>query len=289
MILNKKTALALFLLAAPASARPRVVATFSLLGDWARQVGGTDIDLAVLAGAGADAHAYDPSPADGRALASADVVLSVGAGFEPWLDQLWDASGGRGWPLKVSDGADLRRAGTEVDPHVWGDPRRVQHFCRRLAELLAGMDRRHAADYRRRAEAYADRLDRLDAWTRAQVAAVPPARRVLVTPHDTLGYWADRYGFRVLDTLLPSVSTEAADPSPARLAALSDKVRAAGVPAVFVDNVSNDRLARALADAAGVRLAPPLYTDALGAPGTPGDTYVGLMEHNARVIVEALR
>ncbi len=287
----KRRMLPLLFLAAglPAFGAPlRVVASFSILGDWARIVGGDDAVLTVMVGPDGDAHAYEPSPADGRAVAGADVLLDVGRGFEPWLDKIVLASGAAPRRVHVTDGMALRRNGKEVDPHVWGDPENAVRAVEALRDAFSAADPGRADAYRRRAAAYAAELKALDGWIKSQTAPLPPGRRVLVTSHDTLGYWADRYGFRVEASLLDSFSTEAADPSAARMARLADRVRELGVPAIFVENIRNGGLAETLARTAGVRLTPRLYTDALGAPGSPGATYLDMMKYNTRTIVAAL-
>jgi ABC-type Zn uptake system ZnuABC Zn-binding protein ZnuA len=263
-----------------------VVAGFSILGDWARAVAGGDASVAVLVGPEGDLHAHEPSPADGRAVADADLVVEIGLGFQPWLDKMLRAAPGAR-VLPVSEGMTLRKRGTEADPHVWGDPANAVFAVEKLRDAFAAADAAHAAGYRSRAAAYVEELRALDGWIRAETARVPPARRVLFTTHDTLGYWADRYGFRVEETILDSFSTEAADPSAARLARLADRVKAAGAP-VFMETTGPASLARTLARSAGAGEPPRLYTDALGKPGTPGDTYLHMMRHNTAVIVDAL-
>jgi ABC-type Zn uptake system ZnuABC Zn-binding protein ZnuA len=287
MVLNKKLFIILGLAlggSVPVSARPRVVASISILGDWARAVGGPDADVRVLIGPDGNPHAYEPAFPDAVALSRADVLLMVGDGFEPWMDRLIAAAGGRARVVRAAAGLS-----PTDDPHVWGDVILVRRAVESLRDALAGADPSKAGAYRLRADAYASKLSELDEWTRAQVARLPPEKRVLVTNHDTFGRWAARYGFRVEGTIFSSAGLEGEDLSAGRLAELAARLRQLKVPAIFVENVAADRPARALAEAAGVRVAPPLYTDALGASGTPGDTYIKMMKYDARVIVEALK
>jgi zinc/manganese transport system substrate-binding protein/manganese/iron transport system substrate-binding protein len=210
------------------------------------------------------------------------------------------ASGGRARQVRVTEGMPLRDAegrrlagapgrGVNVDPHVWGDPTNTASAVEAIRAALCAADPSHSEDYGRRARAYQAELASLDGWIRDRVASVPADRRVLVTTHDTLGYWADRYGFRVVDTVFSTAGAESADPSASQLARLSDDIRARGVPAVFIENVTNPAVSRAVAKAAGVRTAPPLFTDALGPKGSPGETYLEMMRYNAQVIAEALK
>ncbi len=158
-----------------------------------------------------------------------------------------------------------------------------------IRDRLCEIDPGHADKYRANAAAYLAKLDALHAWVGREVATLPPARRVLVTSHDTFGYFADRYGFTVAGTALASFSTEASDPSAAAFARLVESVQAAKVPAIFAENVQNPKLMQRLAAEAGVKLAPPLFTDALGKPGSGGDTYEAMTRHNVTTIVAALK
>jgi zinc/manganese transport system substrate-binding protein len=286
IVLNKKIIVLGLALggAFPALARTTVVASISILGDWARAVAGPDADVKVLIGPDGNPHAYEPAFPDAVAVSRADVLLMVGNGFEPCMDRLLSTAGGRARVVRAAAGLSA-----SDDPHVWGDVVLVRRAVEGLRDALAGADPAHAGATRLRAEAYSSKLSELDDWTRALVARLPPERRVLVTNHDTLGRWAARYGFRVEGTLFSSSGLEAEDLSASRMAELAARLRALNVPAVFVENMAADRAARALAVAAGVKVAPALYTDALGAPGTPGDTYIGMMKYDARVIVEALK
>lgn len=278
---------------APASPRLKVVASFSILGDLVRQVGGERVDLRVLVGPESDAHTFDPSPADTAAVAEAALVFENGLGFEPWFDRLYAASRSSAKRVVVTAGlAGLIRtdkdARGEVDPHVWHDVQHAMHMVRVIRDALVQADPANAAAYSANAERYLAELQELDAWIVARVATLPPERRKLVTTHDTFAYFARRYGFVIVGTALGSVSTEAADPSAAQVAALVQEIKAAGVPAIFAENVSNPRLMERIASVAGVQLAPGLYTDALGRPGSPGDSYVKMIRSNVERIVVAL-
>jgi len=280
----------------------RVVATYSVLGDLVRNVAGDAAEVVTLVGPGGDAHTFDPSPQDGMTVADAAVVFENGVGFETWLDKLHAAGGGKAVRVVVTTGLELREGqcnhqpgaktephAHEDDPHVWHDVRNAAHMVGVVRDRLCELDPPNATAYRANAAAYLARLDALHAWVEAKVGELPPDRRTLVTNHDTFGYFAERYGFRVAGTALASLSTEAADPSAKEFARLVDAVRAAKVPAVFAENVHNPKLMERLAAEAGVRLAPPLFTDALGPPGSGGDTYEAMVRHNVTTIVAALK
>lgn len=269
--------------------RLRVVATFSILGDLVRNVAGDQIDLTVLVGPESDTHSYEPAPADTRALADAQLIFENGLGLEPWLNALTAAAGARAPRVVVSNGLTLLNLPGEPDPHVWQAVPNAAAMTRAIAGALAQADPAQAATYQANADKYLNDLAALDADLRAQAAALPAARRKLVTNHDTFGYFAQAYGFVIVGDALGTVSTEGSEPSAAQLAALADKIRAEQVPALFAENIGNPELIQRLAQEAGVRVGPALYTDALGAPGSAGDTYLKLMRANMTAIVGALR
>ena len=288
----------------PTATPLKVVATFSVLGDLAQAVGGDAIQITTLIGPGVDAHTYDPSPADLDMLEGADVIVENGLGFEPWLDNFLDSTNFQGERIIASDGITPRHADeTEQDdeeahdedhahggddPHVWHSVPNAITMVENIRDGLKTADPDRASAYEANAKAKIADLQALDAWVREQVATLPEERRKLVTSHDTFGYFADTYGFQIVGTALGSLSTEAGDPSARQIAQLVHQIQEAGVPAIFAENVANPDLMEAIAAEAGVALAPSLYSDALGAPGTPGDTYDGMMRSNVATIVQAL-
>jgi zinc/manganese transport system substrate-binding protein len=286
--------------AAPPAGKLRVVATFSVLGDLVQNVGGDKIELRVLVGADSDAHTFEPSPADSVALLNASMIVENGVEFEGWLDDLYASSGSTATRVVVTHGIELRQADEhedpqegghaegEFDPHVWQDVKNAIVMVNNIRDALVKADSANASTYQANAANYAAQLDQLDKFIIDRVNSLPEVRRKLVTTHDSLGYFAKRYGLTVLGETLVPVSTEAADPSAGEIAKLVEAIKAAGVPAIFVENVSNIDLMQRIAAEAGVALGPELYTDALGRPGTDGDTYIKMMRHNATAIVSAL-
>lgn len=277
-----------------------VVATFSIIADMVGRVGGERVAVAALVGPGGDAHTFEPTPADSVRLAGARAVFENGLAFEPWLGDLYAASGSQAARVVVSAGIEPlvaaagARAGEgqahgELDPHIWHDVQNAMTMVENIRAGLAAADPAGAEVYRANANAYLAELRELDAFVQAQAAQIPPERRKLVTTHDTFGYYARRYGFEVVGTALGALSTEAADPPASAIAGLIEEIRAAGVPAIFAENVSTPGLMETIAREAGVALAPPLFTDALSAPGGAGATYVAMMRYNATTIAAALR
>ncbi len=290
----------------PAATPLNVVATFSVLGDLTQAVGGDNIQLTTLIGPGVDAHTFDPSPADLAMLERADVIVENGLGFEPWLENFLESTSFQGERIVASEGVTTRNADEgehaeedgeheeeahdhgEDDPHIWSSVPNAIVMVENIRDGLKSADPDGSAAFDANAAAKIADLQELDAWVREQVATLPEDRRKLVTSHDTLGYFADTYGFEVVGTALGSLSTEVGDPSARQIAELVAQIQEAGVPAIFAENVSNQALMESIAAEAGVTLAPSLYSDALGAPGTPGDTYDGMVRSNVETIVQAL-
>ena len=285
----------------------QVVASFSILGDLVQRVGGEAVQVTTLIGPGVDAHTYDPAPADLVVLAEADIIFENGLGFEPWLDGFFASTQPPGARVAVSDGVTPRAFGAgdeggtggdeatdagdehgQFDPHIWHDVANAIVMTGTIRDALVAADPANASLYEANAAAAIASLEALDASIREQVATLPEARRTLVTSHDTFGYFADAYGFTVLGTALGSLSTEAGDPSARAIATLIDEIKAAGVPAIFAENVANPDLMASIAAEAGVALAPPLYSDALGPAGSAGETYEEVMRSNVGTIVTAL-
>ena len=271
----------------------RVVATYSILGDWVRTIGKEEIELTVLVGPEGDAHTYEPTPRDSVALAEADILFENGMGFEVWLDPLFRASGSKARRVVVTESIVPRELAvsdsrTEIDPHVWHLPENAMLMVEAITSALEHADRDHATRYRDRQIAYHSQLKELDAWISQQAASVPPSRRKLVTTHDTFGYLADRYDFEVL-SVLGSVSSESADPSASQVAEIIGRIRTLKIPAIFAENILNPKLTRKIAEEASVKIVPTLYTDALGPADSAGGDYLGLMRFNVKTIVEALR
>jgi zinc/manganese transport system substrate-binding protein len=271
---------------ATAQQRIRVVATFSVIGDLVQNVGGDRIQLVTLVGPNGDTERYEPTPADARALAEAELILENGLGSEPWLDRFYTASRSSAPRVRVSQGVEVLRDGNEYDPHFWHDVASTARVVQTIRDALAGIDPANAPTYTANADAYVARLQGLDSWVFEQVSAVPASRRKLVTSHDTFQYFAERYGFEVLGVGLQSFFTDA-QPSAQQINRLAQDIRRTGVPAVFIENVTDPRLMQQVANEAGV-VAPQLYTDALGDANSPAATYVDMIQYNVRTIVASL-
>jgi len=216
-----------------------------------------------------------------------------GLGFETWLDRLFEASGSKARRIVVTAGVKPRELvqdgkRTEVDPHVWHLPSNAVRMVEAITDGLARAQPAHANEFRQGQSEYVGQLRDLDEWISQETSSIPEQRRKLVTTHDTFGYMADAYGYEVL-SVLGSGSSEVSDPSAAQVAAIIERIRKLKIPAIFSENILNPQLTRQIADQAGVKIVPTLYTDALGPADSPGSDYLSMMRFNVRTIVEALR
>ena len=265
----------------------RIVASFSILADMAQELAPAGVQVTALVGPNADAHVYEPSPADGRRLAQADLVVINGLGFEGWIERMIKVSGYRGRVAIATQGIKPRQGGHHgTDPHAWQDLAMARRYAVNISAAFAQRwpEQREAIAVR---EAdYIARIDRLDRQVREQLAAVPREKRRVITSHDAFGYFGAAYG---VDFMAPQGWATHSEPSAAAVARLIRQIRNQGVRAVFIENISDPRLIERLASEAGVRIGGTLYSDALSAPDGPAGTYLRLMEHNARSIVTALQ
>jgi manganese/iron transport system substrate-binding protein len=280
--------------------RLKVTATTSIVADVVQNIGGDLIDLTTLMAPGADPHSFEPTPQNMAAIADAHVVYASGVGLEAFLESLMESAEVKDRLVSVSYGIALlqfENAGSQgqqdehqhegADPHTWFDPNNVIVWVRNIKDTLSALDPANAERYQANAAAYMAQLEQLDTWIRQQVAQVPEANRKLVTDHTSFTYFAHRYGFEQVGAVFPGYST-LASPSAKELAALQDSIRTQGVKAVFVGKTVNPALSQRVAQDTGTRLVF-VYTGSLGEAGSPGSTYLGMMEYNVSAIVDALR
>lgn len=283
---------------AQAPAKVPVVASFSILADLVRNVGGERIDLGTLVGPDEDAHGYQPKPSDGRTLAAARLVVVNGLEFEGWMRRLIRASGTRATVVEATAGIDAIRASGrhghghshghshgEFDPHAWQSVTAVKRYVANIRDALIAADADGREIYTRNAATYSESLDALDAEIRATIARIPAADRKAITTHDAFAYFERDYGF---DFIAAQGVSTSADPTPAQIARLIRQVRERNVKAVFIENIANPRFAERLARETGARLGGTLYSDALSGASGPASTYIELMRTNARTIAAAI-
>lgn len=266
--------------------QPVVVTSMSVIADIALRVAGPDVTVLSLVPVGGDPHVHEPTPADARAIADADLLIGNGAGLEPWFVTLVGGQDREALMLAdrilAEDPAEGLVAG---DPHLWMVPPLAGRYATLIAEELARIDPDRAAGYRAAAQRTQEEFARLDLELRATLDLVPGERRVIVTTHDAYASFAAHYGFTVASVIGFSTDEE---PSAAQVRELIELVRGTGVPAVFVESSINPALMRRVAADAGVRLGGTLYGDSLGPPGSGADDYVGMLRTNARVLADGL-
>jgi ABC-type Zn uptake system ZnuABC Zn-binding protein ZnuA len=288
------------------SASLRVLVANSFLADIAQNVAGERASVESLIPIGLDPHAFEPTPQDVAKIANSQVLIVNGAGFEEWLEKTIENAGGSAKIIEASEGLEMREPGEdepgheeeeehenddehhEGDPHFWLDPVAVIRYVENIRDGLSEIDPDGSETYAQNAANYIEQLRELDTWIRAQVEQIPAERRVLVTDHDTMGYFADRYGFTVIGAIIPSFST-GASPSAQELAGLIDQINDTGAPAIFLDVAANPRLAEQIAGETGVKVIADLHTHSVTAAGGDAPTYIAMLRHNTLRIMEALK
>ncbi|MBC7637142.1 MAG: zinc ABC transporter substrate-binding protein [Acetobacteraceae bacterium] len=265
----------------------KVVASFSILGDLVREVGRGRVVPIVLVGADQDAHSYQPKPSDLRAVASANLLVTNGLGFEGWMDRMANAAGFKGTRVVASAGIlPLKTADGSIDPHAFQNVGHVMRYVANLRDGLVAADPPGTDIYQREAGCYLDRLAQLDSEIRAAWAPIPRNRRRIMTSHDALGYYGAGYGVTFLAP--QGLSTES-EPSAKELRGLIAQIRAQQVSALFIENISNGAILRQIAREAGAKVGGTLFTDALSVSGGPAATYLDMMRHNTAAMVAAAK
>jgi zinc/manganese transport system substrate-binding protein len=266
-----------------------VVATFSVLADFARNVGGERIEVAALVGPNGDTHVYQPKPADAKELGAARLIVVNGLGLEGWIDRLIKASGAKALVIVATKGIkpqQMREEGrVELDPHAWQSIADAKIYVANIRDGLIAADPEGASAYRANANNYLGKLGALEKEVTAEIAKIPPGRRQIITTHDAFGYFGTAYGFRFIAPEGVSTETEA---SARDVAKIIRQIRAQKIPAVFLENVTDPRLVRSIAAESGARVGGTLYSDALSPPNGPASTYVDMMRNNVRELTAAL-
>jgi len=281
-------------IAGPALAAPEVtkwplVASFSVLADFCRNVGGDRVTVTSLVGPNGDAHVYQPSPADGKTLAAAKLIAVNGLGLEGWIDRLIKASGSKAPVVVATKGIKplqmVEDGRSTLDPHAWQSVANAKIYAANIAAALSEADPAGAADYSANAVAYARKLDELEGEVKAAIATIPRERRRIITTHDAFGYFGAAYDFLFIAP--QGVSTEA-EPSARDVAKIIRQIKADHVPAVFLENMTDVRMMERIAHESGAVIGGALYSDALSPPDGPAATYLDMVRHNVKQLKRAL-
>jgi zinc/manganese transport system substrate-binding protein len=275
----------------------KVVATFSILGDMVRNVGGERVEVATLVGPNGDAHVYSPTPADGRRLIEAKIVFTNGLKFEGWIDRLVKSSGTGAEKVEAAKGVKPLKGEEEghghghdhghggSDPHAWQSIGNAKIYVANIRDALIAADEAGKATYQANAASYLKRLDEVEAEVKGLVAKIPLERRRIITSHDAFGYFEEAYG---IDVVAPQgVSTES-EASAKDVARIIQQIKREKIAAVFVENVSDARLMERIAKETGATIGSRVYSDALSEPNGPAGTYIDMMRHNIRAFSAAL-
>jgi zinc/manganese transport system substrate-binding protein len=274
---------------AQTSTKVPVVATFSILADFVRNVGGSRADVTMLVGPNGDTHVYQPKPADAEQLGAARLIVVNGLGLEGWIDRLIKASGTKAPVVVATQGLKpqkMREEGRiEIDPHAWQSIADAKTYVTNIRDGLIAADPEGESVYRSNAKDYLAKLDALEKEVVAEIAKIPPEKRQIITTHDAFGYFGTAYGFRFIAP--EGVSTEN-EPSARDIAKIMRQIRAEKIPAVFLENITDPRLMKRIAAETGARIGGALYSDALSPADGPAATYIDMMRSNVRELVSAL-
>jgi zinc/manganese transport system substrate-binding protein len=288
--------LAVFFLTACGSAskssdgRLRVLASTTFLADITQNIAGDRVQVDSLLPFGADPHAYQAAPADVARIEESNLLILNGLDYETFIKSLLKNAGGKRLTVEATAGISPRKdAGNEhgIDPHMWLDPNLAVRYVENIRDGLIQVDPNGAQIYKINADRYIAQLNELDRWIVEQVNTIPAERRLLVTNHEAVGYFAERYGFKVVGAVIPSMSTEAGT-SAKEMAALIEQIKATGAPAIFLDKVENPKLANQIAAETNVKVVNDLYLESL-TKGAPAATYIDMMKHNITRIVDGLK
>jgi zinc/manganese transport system substrate-binding protein len=265
--------------------RLNVVASFSIIGDFVRNVGGDRVSVTTLVGPNGDVHVYTPAPADAKKIADAKLLVVNGLGLEGWLPRLVQSSGSKAVIVTATDGISPRRLDQAADPHAWQSVVDAGIYVANIRDALAAADPADAAAFRANAAAYLAKLDALDREVRSSVAQIPPARRKVISTHDAFGYFAAAYGIEFIAPVGVSTESEA---SARDIARIITQIRTEKIPAVFLENISDVRLIRRISAETGARVGGTLFSDSLSEEKGDAPTYIELVRHNIKALTSAL-
>ena len=268
-----------------ASAKIKVVSTFSILGDMVQNIGGNNIELTTLVGANGDGHVYEPTPADAKSVAAADVVFVNGLGFEGWIDRLVKASGYKGKVIIATEGIKELKFEGELDPHAWQDLSNGRIYIKNIKNALTDVDPKNSNLYKKNFIAYDKILESMDKSTKDKFADIPKKNRKVITSHDAFLYFGRAYG---IDFRSPVGVTTESEPSAGELAELITEMRKDNIKALFAENITDPRLIKQLAKEVNAQIGGTLYSDALSDNSEPANTYINMFKYNVNELANIL-
>ncbi|KZD25097.1 metal ABC transporter substrate-binding protein [Tardiphaga robiniae] len=285
LLLCAVTSLITAILPARAQDRIDVVASFSILGDLVRNVGGERVAVTTLVGPNGDAHVYTPTPRDAKKIADAKLVVINGLGFEGWLPRLVKSSGGKAVIVTATQGIAPRKLDSHEDPHAWQSVGNAKVYVANIRDALAKADPAGADIYKANAEAYLAKLTALDSDVKAAIATIPAAHRKVISTHDAFGYFAAAYG---IEFIAPQGVSTDSEPSAKDIAVIITQLKISKIPAVFLENIADPRLMRRIAAETGAKIGGTLFSDSLTAENGDAPTYIDMVRHNIKALTSAL-
>jgi zinc/manganese transport system substrate-binding protein len=277
--------LAVSVLPAHAQGRLNVVTSFSILGDFAKNVGGDRVSVTTLVGPDGDVHVYTPAPSDAQKIAAAKLLVINGLGLEGWLLRLLQASGSKAPIITSTRGIAPLKLGSDADPHAWQSVENAGLYVANIRDALISADPADAEIFRGNAQSYLAKLDALDREVRLAIAQIPAPRRKVISTHDAFGYFAAAYGIQFVAPLGVSTESEA---SARDIAGIITQIKTSKIPAVFLENISDPRLIRRISAETGARIGGTLYSDSLTDEKGDAPTYIDMVRHNIKVLTSAL-
>jgi len=263
----------------------KVVASFSILGDFVKNIGGVRVEVTTLVGPDGDVHVYAPAPADARKVADAKLLVINGLGLEGWLPRLLQASGGKAPIVTATEGIAPLKLGSDADPHAWQSVANAKKYVANIRDGLIAADPADAEVFRNNATAYLEKLDALDGEVRAAIKQIPAGRRKVISTHDAFGYFASAYGIRFIAPLGVSTESEA---SARDIAGIIAQIRGEKIPAVFLEKMIDPRLMQRISAETGAKVGGTLYSDSLTDEKGDAPTYIDMVRHNIRALTSAL-
>ena len=263
---------------------PKVLAVESFLADITKNVSGSRLEISTLMPLGLDPHSFEPSPGDVAKIAESDILVTNGAGLEEWLMDIITGANEKIIIVECSKGLE----GLKGDPHFWLDPNLAKVYVQNIRDALIESDPQGKDLYNKNTEEYTAKLVELDKWIAEAVKKIPEGKRLLVTNHESFGYYADRYGFKVIGTIIPG-SSSASSPSAKEISELIEKIKATGAKAIFLETGSDPKIANQIARETNIKIVTELYTHSITEPDGPAPTYIDMIEFNTNEIVESLK
>ncbi|WP_019220714.1 metal ABC transporter solute-binding protein, Zn/Mn family [Bartonella senegalensis] len=295
VLLGTLLLLVLFPFSTSAQNKIRAIASFSILADLVKNVGGDHISMTTFVGPNANTHTYEPTPRDAQALRNAHIIFINGLHLEGFIDRLITASGTKAMLVEVSANIppleiknqeqSAKHHHSDVDPHAWQTIPNVEIYIKNITIAFCKIDQQSCASYRKNAESYMQKLKEKQEILKTKIATIPKDKRIIITSHDAFGYFAQEYGFTIL---APQGASTEAEATAADVAKLIKQIKANNAAALFVENISNPRLIKQISKETGLKIGGTLYSDALSNKNGPAATYLDMMEHNVKTIIDAI-